>query len=149
MIKFTRQDPGCCPSAEFRGRIYFIDERERRTSMAGWYLLSRQITQTYNIKAEDRTAAVKEAKKILYEMGYGPVNFYSTYAMPDIPSANLGPLLGGPTAYILREQKTTLRIVFPEHQELGPFDTYKDALQYSEDWINKQADFYDPQISLF
>lgn len=148
-IKFKRQD-GCCPSAEYNGTIYFIDERELRTSLEGWYLLSRQKTQIHDLDEEDYIKAIVKAAEMLESMGYGKVQFYGAYAMPSIPSASLGPHLGGPTAYVFHNGKNyDLRIVYPECQKAGPFDEFKAAVKFATDWVNKLADWDDPQLSLF
>lgn len=149
MIKFKRQD-GCCPSAEYNGTIYFIDERELRTSMEGWYLLSRKKTEIYDLGEDVCHKAVIKAMEMLESMGYGKTSFFGTYAMPDVPSASIGRHLGGPTAYVFHNGKNyDLRIVYPECQEAGPFDEYQAAVKWATDWLNKTADFDDPQLSLF
>lgn len=148
-IKFTRKD-GCCPSVEYNGTIYFIDERELRSSLAGWYLLSRQKTQIYDLDEDDRTKAVVKAQETLESMGHGKTSFFGTYAMPDVPSASIGPHLGGPTAYVFPNGKNyDLRIVYPECQEAGPFDEFRSAVKFATDWINKQAVQDAPELSLF
>lgn len=149
MIKFKHQD-GCCPSAEYNGTIYFIDERELRTSMEGWYLLSRQKAQIYDLGEDVCHKAVIKAMEKLESMGYGKTSFFGTYAMSDVSSASIGPHLGGPTAYVVPNGKYyDLRIVYPECYEAGPFEEFRAAVKWATEWLNKQAVQNDPQLSLF